>query len=77
MLTKIFQKFVIDFLKVCPIGDIKPAQQVFWGFFNRILLRGYQPALQSAENIRRVVFYTGMRPSLDCLTRQKLVPTLW
>lgn len=76
MLTKIFQKFGIDFLKVCPIGDIKPAQQFLGFFLNRILLRGYQPALQNAENITRVVFYTGMCPSLVCLIRQKIVLTL-
>lgn len=46
MLTKILQKFVIDFLKVCQIGDIKTAQQL--GFFLQNISEGLSAA-SSAE----------------------------
>lgn len=65
MLTKILQKFAIDLLKVCQIGEVQTAQQL--AFFNRIFLRGYHPALLSAGTLNREIFYRGTSSALACL----------
>lgn len=74
MLTKILQKFAIDLLKVCLIGEIQTAQQL--AFFNRIFLKGYQPTLLSAGTLSKEIHMLHLQLLPVCLERHKLIPTL-
>lgn len=66
MLTKILQKFAIDLLKVCQIGEVQTAQQLV--FFLRIFVRGFQPALLGAGDVKQgSISYGPVFSSHTCL----------
>lgn len=66
MLTKFLQKSASDLLKVCQIGEVQTAQQL--AFFHRMFVRGRQPALLSAEDIKQGnILYGHVFSSFACL----------